>query len=484
MTISGALSNALSGLNVAARTAEVVSNNVANALTEGYGRRDIAISSRTIGSYGGAAVDAVTRHVDRGLLSDRRQAQAAQENSRVTVDFLQRVEGLVGTPDQEHSLSARLAAFDASLVTAASRPDSTERLMTVFHRATEVARAFNSAANGIQAMRTEADRAIAQKVDLLNTSLGQVRDLNARVSAALNQGVDTTALQDHRQTIIDRIAEIVPIREVDRDRGAVALFTEGGAILVDGTAGQVSFSAVNLVMPHMTQQNGLLSGFAFNGVALTPDNAQRLFAGGTLAALVDQRDQHSVVAQTGLDAVARDLVELFQDPALDPTLAATAAGLFTDGTARFAASDETGLSMRLAVNAIVDPSRGGTVSRLRDGLGALTSGPVGDATQLARWSDALSTQRTPASGNFGAASRSAGDLASAYLSQVGTMREVREQALGFNSARFTQTRAAELADGVDTDHEMQRLILVEQAFAANARIMQVVDDLMQTLLRI
>jgi flagellar hook-associated protein 1 FlgK len=64
------------------------------------------------------------------------------------------------------------------------------------------------------------------------------------------------------------------------------------------------------------------------------------------------------------------------------------------------------------------------------------------------------------------------------------MREVREQALGFNSARFTETRAAELADGVDTDQEMQRLILVEQAYAANARIMQVVDDLMQTLLRI
>ncbi len=484
MSISGALSNALSGLTVAARTAELVSSNVANALTEGYGRRDIAVSSRLVGSSGGATIDGTTRHVDRGLLSDRRQAQAGQENARVTVDFLQRVESLVGTPDEESSLSARLAAFEEALVTASSRPDSTERLTTVFHRASEVAQAFNAAADGIQAMRTEADRAIAQQVELLNTSLGQVRDLNTRISAAINQGADTTALQDHRQTIIDTISEIVPIREVDQTRGAAALFTEGGAILLDGTASQIDFSPVNLVMPHMTQQNGLLGGFTFNGVALTPGNAGRLFAGGTLAALVDQRDQFAVTAQSGLDAVARDLVERFQDPALDPTLAATAAGLFADGTARFLASEETGLSMRLAVNAAVDPSRGGEVSRLRDGLGATTPGPMGDATQLIRLSDALASLRTPASGNFGAGSRSATDLVSAFLSQVGTTRQVQEQALGFNAARFTETRAAELADGVDTDQEMQRLILVEQAYSANARMMQVIDDLMQTLLRI
>jgi flagellar hook-associated protein 1 FlgK len=31
---------------------------------------------------------------------------------------------------------------------------------------------------------------------------------------------------------------------------------------------------------------------------------------------------------------------------------------------------------------------------------------------------------------------------------------------------------------------MQRLLLVEQAFAANARMIQTIDDMMQTLLRI
>ena len=484
MTLSGALSNALSGLTVASRTAEVVSNNIANAMTEGYGRRDIAVSAQLAGSAGGAVVQGVTRHVDPGLVNDRRAAQAAQENARIAVDFLQRVEGLVDTPDAPQSLSARLVAVEEALITAASRPDSTERLTTVVNRVAELTTAFNRISGGIQALRGEADRAIATKVDLLNTSLAQVRDLNTRVSAAINQGADTTALLDHRQSAIDRIAEIVPIREVGRDRGTVALFTEGGAILLDGTAAHVSFAAANVVLPHVTQDNGLLSGFALNGVDLTPQNADRLFDGGTLAALIDQRDRLAPAAQAGLDAVARDLVERLQDPALDPTLASGLAGLLTDDNTRFDPDKTVGLSQRLTVNPLVDPARGGDVWRLRDGLGAVAPGPVGDASQLVRLSAALAAPRVPGSGDFGTAARGASDLATDFLSRIGTDRGAKEQTLGFHAARFGETRSAELRDGVDTDQEMQRLITVEQTYAANARMMQVLDDMMQTLLRI
>ena len=50
----------------------------------------------------------------------------------------------------------------------------------------------------------------------------------------------------------------------------------------------------------------------------------------------------------------------------------------------------------------------------------------------------------------------------------------------FASWRFS----LELEDGVDTDAELQRLLLIEQAYAANARMIETVDDMMQALLRI
>ena len=39
-------------------------------------------------------------------------------------------------------------------------------------------------------------------------------------------------------------------------------------------------------------------------------------------------------------------------------------------------------------------------------------------------------------------------------------------------------------DGVDSDFELQRLMLIEQAYAANARMIQTVDEMMQQLLRL
>jgi len=39
-----------------------------------------------------------------------------------------------------------------------------------------------------------------------------------------------------------------------------------------------------------------------------------------------------------------------------------------------------------------------------------------------------------------------------------------------------------MQDGVDTDQEMQTLLIVEQAYAANARVLQTADELIQTLI--
>ena len=57
MTLSGSLSNALSGLTAAARAAEIVSANVANAMTPGYQKRELSLSS-----------DAITNNVQTQLI--------------------------------------------------------------------------------------------------------------------------------------------------------------------------------------------------------------------------------------------------------------------------------------------------------------------------------------------------------------------------------------------------------------------------------
>ncbi len=484
MSISGALSNAMSGLRAAGRGAEIVSSNISNALTPGYGRRVLSLSSSSIGGYGGVQVNGIDRLVDAGLAADRRLADAEAANAQMRTDFLSRVETLLGTPDDPASLSARLAAFETSLITAASRPDAPERMTAAVTAARDLAGSLEAASNGIEEARTQADRNIASQVTELNTALAQVQSLNAQITAAQVQGGDTATLLDQRQLVVDRIGVLVPVREVPRDHGQVAFYTMGGAILIDGKAATVGFVPVNLVTPYMSIEGGTLSGLTINGNAVRTDSERGALRGGSLGAEFTIRDELGPAAQREIDAVARDLVERFQDPAVDPTLAPGDAGLFTDEGAAFNPTDEVGLAGRLVLNAAVDPRQGGAAWRLRDGLNAAVSGDVGNATLLQELTAALTTARTPASGSFGGGAFTAINLVSALVSEFGGQRTNAEQNLSFASARLNKLTERQLADGVDSDDEIQRLMIIEQNYAANARIIEAVDEMMQTILRL
>lgn len=484
MSLSGALSNALSGLTAASRNAQVTASNLANVMTDGYARRELDVGSRILGSHGGVRVNGIIRHADPGLVALRRSAGSQQSFDTRLSDYHNRLEASVGTPADASSLSARIADLETSLVSAASRPDLNDRLNQVFYDATEVALTFKSVSDGIQELRGEADREIAATVGELNTALDQVRTLNIQISEATVLGNDTSALLDQRQLLIDTIAEIVPVNEVPRDLGAIALFTPNGAILVDGNAATLEFTATNVVTPYQTQAAGLLSGIEVNGVAVSSDYESGPLAGGKLAALFHIRDDLGVDAQSQLDAAARDLVERFQDPSLDPTRAPGDAGLFTDGGAAFAAADEIGLSARMSINPAIDPDAGGATWRLRDGIGAAAPGLVGNSQLLQDLENALTELRVPASGNFGPTAQSAANLQATFLGEIGTAREINDQSNAFSGARYAAANTQLLENGVDSDQEMQRLMLIEQAYAANARMMQVVDEMMQALMRI
>ena len=70
MSITGALSNAMTGLRAAGRGAELISSNISNALTPGYARRVLSLSSSAVGDYGGVRIDGITRRIYQVPLVD------------------------------------------------------------------------------------------------------------------------------------------------------------------------------------------------------------------------------------------------------------------------------------------------------------------------------------------------------------------------------------------------------------------------------
>jgi flagellar hook-associated protein 1 FlgK len=295
-----------------------------------------------------------------------------------------------------------------------------------------------------------------------------------------NVGNDASGLIDQRQRVIDIIAEIVPVRELDRDGGQVALMTPNGETLIDGAAKIFGFDRNPVIVPDMTLASGGLSGITLDGKSIATDGIGKL-AGGTLGAAFQARDGELVTAQNGLDNIAADLILRFQDPAVDPTLTAGQAGLLTDGGGAFDVANTTGLAGRISLNAAVDPVAGGAITNLRDGINATTPGPSGNTSLLRSFSAALSS---PLATSTDLVQQSAAGRAASFEAELGSRRLTFESEASFANARWASLQEAEAAGGVDTDYEMQMLLRIEQAYAANARVVQTVESLMQRLMEI
>ena len=113
MSIANALNNAISGLTATSRSAEVVSSNLANALTPGYSRREIVLSPRVLaGNGGGVHVDGVSRIISDTVLADYRLSNAAVAKSSFCVG---------STPC---SICSKIAAISLSKLSSFKPPSS------------------------------------------------------------------------------------------------------------------------------------------------------------------------------------------------------------------------------------------------------------------------------------------------------------------------------------------------------------------------
>jgi flagellar hook-associated protein 1 FlgK len=445
-----------------------------------------SLASRVVGGTGhGVDVIGISRNIDLHLLNDRRSAQAATAGSDTRAEFLNALEDLIGASDAPGSLSDRIASFDAALIAATSRPESAARLSAVADAASALAGGLNAASDAIQIRRQNADAAIAAAVQTLNDSLKEVERLNTAITAHSGPGNDVSALLDQRAQAIDRISTILPVREIPREDGRVALMTTTGTLLIDGPAASFGFRRTPTIIAETTLASGALSGLTLNGRPAATDGAMSVLGDGELAALFDVRDQLAVSGQAGLDAFARDLVERFSDPALDPTLATGSPGIFTDAGLASRPAFESGLSGRIALNAAVDPDQGGSVTRLRDGLGATTPGPTGDARLLNALSTRLNADIATVSTGLPSGVRNVAELASDLISIIATDRLSIESGQSFAAARLTTLQDLESREsGVDVDTEMQSLLVIEKSYAANAKVLQTLDAMLNTLMEI
>src|SRR3954471_20969284 len=98
MSLTLALSSAISGLSTAQAGLDVISNNIANVNTEGYTRKVFVPESVVLAGTGaGVQIGDITNRVDQNLLKDMRTQHSAVGLLQTSNSYYQRVQDTFGT---------------------------------------------------------------------------------------------------------------------------------------------------------------------------------------------------------------------------------------------------------------------------------------------------------------------------------------------------------------------------------------------------
>jgi flagellar hook-associated protein 1 FlgK len=485
MGLSLALNTARASLAATLTQIAVSARNVAGASDPGYSRKIAAL----VASGNGGATVSITRATDAALYARTLAAQSAAGHGEALLEGMTKLSRTVGDTEDAYSPAARFASLEAALQAAANQPDSASVARAAIDAAKALAGSLNEAANAVHAARAQADTGMAEAVARINDLLGQFDRANASVRRNLAIGADATDALDDRDRILTALSVDIGVTAVVRDGGDVALYTDSGVPLYDRGARTVSFSPTNTFAADTVGAVVVIDGVAVTGVG-----SPMPLASGRLAGLAAFRDGVAPSYEAQLDAMAGGLIAAFAEADLVGVDGGPRAGLFTVGTSATlpdgTAAGRLGLAARIAVNVAVDPAKGGQLALLRTGgmNGADYRDPSADsnaayAGRLRALVSSLTARQTvdPALG-LGTA-LSLPDLAEASAGWIEGQRKDTKEAAAYQKTLLARANEAlSNVAGVNGDDATELTLRLERSFAASAKLIAVVNELLKTLL--
>ena len=493
MSLSGALGIAQSALtNTAAQTA-IVSKNIANVGNTNYSRETSTSITQTTGAVTSGPSQRAT---DAALLASLLSAQSASTGQQSLSDGLTQIASALGldttsstssTEATDNSPATAIGAFTTALQQYAGQPDSNSLASAAVASATSLATNLNQASASVQAVRAQADSAIASSVQTINSLLTQFTSVNNTIVSGSQSGQNVSDAQDTRDGILKQLSQEIGITTVQGANGGTAIYTDSGATLFETTPRTVSFTPTTTYTAGTTGQAVMV-----DGVPVTGSSAVMPIATGRLAGLTTLRDSTTVNYQNQLDQVAAGLITTFGESDQTGSGAPTQPGLFTAAGLSGMPTTTSGLAASISVASSVNPATGGNASLLRDGniSGASsaytynTTGAAGYSTRLQSLVSALGQAQSFDPTTGGEASGTLASYAASSVSWLEGQRQTSTNSFNYQSSvASTATTALSNATGVNLDTEMSNMLDVEHAYQASAQLMNTVNTMYSTLLQ-
>lgn len=321
MSLTVALNSALSGLRVNERTISLISNNIANANTDGYSRQELELSPIIINGQGsGVKAEAVTRKVDEFLLAAIHGQNAKVGYGETIKDYYDQIQILLGEPGSTNSLDEHVENFFNDVQLMAETPERTSGRAAVVESGANLARELSNLADNLEELRFQADREIDNAVKEVNSILEELYVTNEALIDAQTYGNPTPELLDERDQLLEDLSRHIDVRAFPRDDGTVHIYAGQGLSLLDEALGQLQYDKINdptLLIDDGELRPIQLQSYTFEGNPIgTPTNIvsgglsstiESRFDSGELKGLLDMRDNIIPAMLEQIDNIAATL---------------------------------------------------------------------------------------------------------------------------------------------------------------------------------
>lgn len=448
MALSSILNIGAQSLAAYQSALSVTSHNISNADNTNYSRERVLLKAQTTtsaaGTIGaGVTMEDVSRVRDSIVDSQLRQYYSQNSMSTKTSDFLSQVESTLSEPG-DSGLSTMINNFFDSWSKLSVTPDSSSLRQNVLQTGQLMTQKMQSIYQGIQQVYPDLENEASSTVDTVNTTLQSIQTLNKQIYEAQLTGSDTNDLLDSRDAAIDSLSKLANIN-VSYDKDNSANISIGGVLAAD------RYSSMQF---HTTVDNGQLK-------MQTSDNATTVnLTGGELGSIVQLHNTTLPSYLKQLDDTANKIMTQVN------TLHASGTTLTTP--------PKTGVNFFSSYSNGVLTINPDIVSNTNN-IAASADGSTGNneiAKSIADAGSAKLSDGTTITSTY-----------AAFVNKVGTDVQQASQSTDSTGSVVQQLEGQRSNySGVSVDEEMTNIMKYQRSYEASAKVVNMANEIMQTLL--
>lgn len=468
MSISRILSQGKGAMSANQTGLATASHNIANANTKGYSRQRVDMATNPSVDMGGnrvgtgVSIGRVSRTTDHFV--NKRLEQESSDLGKMKAmneTFIQLEADL--TNESESGISNRISQFFNDVRALSTEPASIPLRSAVKESANSVVSRFRNLNDNVRSMAADFDRRLEASVQEVNSLTKKISELNQQIiSVEVKAGTIANDERDARDLAVRQLSELLPVEVADLENGGIMVTSKRIGVLADTSQ---NYELATVREEHPTLDSALQIRMKEHDGTFGK-NVTKTITSGSLGGLLESRDMVLPDVKNRVDTLAFGFANALnsvhqQGYSLEGESGVKFFGDLSsakDASALITVSDEVSEDLSKIAAGFSKEAKG-------DNRALLALADLEDAKIFEGGEANFTHYMTSLVGNVGVQSRSVQDTLDSQMGVMDQLVQLREQ-----------------TSGVSLDEEAIEMLKFQKAFDANAKMIQVADTMMETVL--